>query len=444
MSTELSRRQAGAAVLAGGVLVGAASSASAAHPAAGAEGTRGKGSHWLATWAAVPTAVPSSAVVMLRDQTVRQVVHVSVGGGHLRLRLSNEFGTTALTLDEVRVARRNAGSGTSTLPGTDRAVTFSGAKSVVIPAGSPAVSDPVELRVPSATDLVVSIYVSAPTPVTTMAAFAYQQNEIVSGNATSATRVQPSSVMASWYFLSGVSVLSSTGSAIVALGDSITNGAESTPGTNQRWPDLLAWRLRRAGRGDRPVVNLGVSGNRLLHDANPPQGSPAEGYAHFFGRSVLARFDRDVVAQPGVDTVIMLIGVNDLGHPGTTAPIEETVSAADIIAGYRQVIARCRLAGLQIFGCTILPFKGDTFGFYSEVNAAKRHEINAWIRTSGAFDAVIDVDAVMRDPADPERMRAAYDSGDHLHPSDAGMKALADAVPLRLLTQRDRRSTPIG
>ncbi len=219
---------------------------------------------------------------------------------------------------------------------------------------------------------------------------------------------------------------------MVALGDSITNGFETTVGANRRWPDRLAERLSARGPSELGVLNLGVAGNRLLHDPNPPAGSRAEGYAAFFGQSALRRFDRDVLAQPGVEHVVVLLGVNDLGHPGTSAPLSETVPAEDIIAAHRQLIARAHLAGLRIYGGTITPFGGDTLGFYNATTAAARQVVNRWIRTSAEYDAVVDFDAALRDPADPERMLPSYDSGDHLHPNDAGMQALAAAVPLRL------------
>jgi lysophospholipase L1-like esterase len=216
----------------------------------------------------------------------------------------------------------------------------------------------------------------------------------------------------------------------VALGDSITNGANTVANLNHRWPDLFAQRLR-AARLDHGVANLGVSGNRLLHDPNPPAGSGAVAFAAYFGHSALRRFDRDVLAQPGVRDVIVLLGVNDLGHPGTVAPAGEVVSAADLIGGHRQLIARAHASGLRIFGGTILPFKGDTLGFYSAENERKRSALNRWIRTGGEHDGVVDFDAAMRDPADPLRLNPALDSGDHLHPNDAGMVVMAGAVPLR-------------
>jgi lysophospholipase L1-like esterase len=416
-----------------GTLVAATATTLPGEAAAAAPRTRRRRS--VGTWAAVPTAVPAGGVTTVEDVTVRQVVHTSIGGSSLRLRLTNEFGTQPLHLGEVRVARRDSdGGGSDVLPRTDRRVTFSGRASAAVPAGAPLVSDEIPLRVPERSDLVISIHLPQSTPVTTLHAFAYQENVVAAGNVTGARQVTPTTTMSQWWFLSGVSVTTRDrdASAVVALGDSITNGFETTVGANRRWPDRLAERLAAGGRSDDGMLNLGVAGNRLLHDPNPPAGSPAEGYAAFFGQSALRRFDRDVLVQPGVEHVIVLLGVNDLGHPGTSAPLSETVTAEDIIAAHRQLIARAHLAGLRIYGGTITPFGGDTLGFYNATTAAARQVVNRWIRTSAEYDAVIDFDAALRDPADPERMLPRYDSGDHLHPNDAGMQALAAAVPLHL------------
>ncbi|GAA4596299.1 lysophospholipase L1-like esterase [Actinoplanes octamycinicus] len=395
------------ALTAGAAAAGAlAESPAAAHPA-----------REIASWAAVPTTVPPTAPLVLADQTVRHVVHLSVGGDQVRIRLTNEFGDTPLRIGEVHVRLGDA----------DRRVTFGRRTSVTVPAGAPIVSDPVALRVPGGADLVISVYLPERTPVTTLAAFAFQDNVIAAGNVTAAPSVTPTSTIQQYLFLSGVSVRAS-GGAIVTLGDSITNGANTAPNANHRWPDLLSARLRhRLG-----VANVGVSGNRLLHDPNPPAGSPAVNYAAYFGQSALRRFDRDVLAQPGAEFLVVLLGVNDLGHPGTSAPLDEVVSADDLVWAHRQLIARAHRAGLRAYGATVLPFKDDTLGFYSVENERKRSALNRWIRTSGEYDAVIDFDAAVRDPADPLRLNPAYDSGDHLHPNDAGMAAMAAAVPLRL------------
>ncbi|MFD7658862.1 SGNH/GDSL hydrolase family protein, partial [Actinosynnema sp. NPDC059797] len=381
---------------------------------------------WVATWGTSPTTVPASDTTSFEDQTLRQVVHLSVGGNSVRVRLSNEFGAEPLVIGEARVARR-AGGGSAIEPGTDRRLTFGGRASATVPAGAPLLSDPVALPVRADSDLVVSIHLPERTRGNTVHAFPYQDGWVAAGNVTGARDLTPTAVLGKWHFLTGVSV-SGRGEAVVALGDSITDGAETTRGANRRWPDLLARRFRQDRQlRDLGVVNQGISGNRLLHDPNPPAGHPAEGYANYFGHSALRRFDRDVLAQPGVGHVVVLLGVNDLGHPGTSAPLSEKVSAEDVIGAHRQLIARAHAAGLRIHGGTILPFKGDTLGFHSPENEAARQQVNHWIRTSGEYDGVIDFDRATRDPADPERLRADYDSGDHLHRNDAGMAAMAEA-----------------
>ncbi|WP_328464501.1 SGNH/GDSL hydrolase family protein [Actinoplanes sp. NBC_00393] len=425
----MSTRREVLALASGAALAAAAAPQAAAASAAGRDDANDK--RWVATWAAAPTTIPPGPPLTLSDQTVRHVVHTSVGGDQIRIRLSNEFGTGPLRIGEVRVAvREGAGASTDAVPGTDRRVTFGGRTSVTAPAGAPLVSDPVRLAIKGGADLVVSIYLPMSTPVTTLAAFAFQDNVIATGNVTAARRVTPVQTVGQFLFLSGVSVHART-SSIVTLGDSITNGANTETNANHRWPDLLAARLR-AARLERGVANVGISGNRLLHDPNPPAGSAAEAFAAYFGHSALRRFDRDVVAQPGAAYLVVLLGVNDLGHPGTVAPPDEVVSAEDLIWGHRQLIGRAHQAGLRAYGATVLPFKDDTLGFYTPENERKRAALNHWIRTSGEYDGVIDFDRAVRDPADPLRLAAAFDSGDHLHPNDAGMAAMAAAVPLGL------------
>ncbi|ONI80801.1 GDSL family lipase [Saccharothrix sp. ALI-22-I] len=387
---------------------------------------------WIGAWATSPTTVPASDTTTFENQTLRQIVHLSVGGSTVRVRLSNEFGTQPLVVGEAHVARR-AGTGAAVERGTDRRLTFGGRTSATLPPGTPLLSDPVALPVAADSDLVISIHLPRRTPATTVHAFPFQDGYLAAGNVTGQTDITPTAVLGKWHFLTGVSVTGKRGATVVAFGDSITDGAETTRGANRRWPDVLARRfqddprLRHLG-----VVNEGIAGNRLLHDPNPPAGHPAEGYAAYFGQAALRRFDRDVLAQPGVGHVVVLLGVNDLGHPGTSAPESEKVTAQDIIGAHRQLIARARAQGLRIYGGTITPFRDDTFGFYSPENEAARQEINRWIRTSGEHDAVIDFDRATRDPDQPDRLLPAYDSGDHLHPNDAGMAVMAAAVPLRL------------
>lgn len=424
-----------AALFTGALLLGAALS-----PSASASAQAPAPATWTGTWATAPTTIPKTDTTTFNDQTIRQIVHTSIAGTALRIRLSNEFGKQPLKIGEVHVARRAPGTDEPTIdPATDRELTFSGKSSVTIPAGAPALSDPVTLRVPARSDLVVSLHLPESTPGSTVNSFAAQRSYVAAGNVTGETKIEPQSVTERWYFLTGVSVRATSAgpaatgkaSAAVALGDSIT--ADTTLGTNHRWTDYLAQRLQGPGGPRHPVgvLNKGISGNRLLHDPNPPAGHPAEAYAAYFGESGLKRFDRDVTAQPGVRHVLVLLGVNDLGHPGNIAPLSEKVTGQDLIDGHRQLIARAHERGLRIYGATITPFKNDTLGFYTPENAAARQTFNHWLRTSGEYDGVIDFDAALRDPDDPERLLAAYDSGDHLHTNDAGREAMARAVPLR-------------
>lgn len=423
------------AVLTGAAAAAVAAAGASRAAAAPADHPGGPPRPRVGTWATGPTAVPTSAVTHFEDQTLRQVVHASIGGGAIQVRLSNEFGPTALHVGEVRIAHRAGRAGTDIDPRSDRPVTFGGRTATDVASGAPALSDPVDLEVAPGGDLVVSLYLPARTAVTTVHNAAFQTNVVADGNVTAEASVSPVDEPGQWYFLSGVSVAGERrASAVAAIGDSITNGAFTETNANHRWPDLLAERLRAArGVGDRGVLNLGIGGNRLLHDPNPPPGSDAEDYAAFFGDSALRRFDRDVIAQPGVSHVITLIGVNDLGHPGHAAPESEAVTAEQLIDGHRQLIARAHAAGLSIFGGTMLGFKDAGAALWNPENAAKRSALNDWIRSSGGYDAVIDFDAATRDPADPDRLRTEFDSGDGLHPNDAGMAAMADAVELHLL-----------
>jgi lysophospholipase L1-like esterase len=290
-------------------------------------------------------------------------------------------------------------------------------------------SDPVDLAVPAQSDLAVSLHLPGETQATTVHGNAFQTSYVSEpGNFTAAAAFPARGKITSWPFLTEVDVKAAGAVAIVALGDSITDGSNTTVDTNRRWPDVLARRLQASQDGALApprfgIVNRGIGGNRLLRD--PGEWPP-------FGRAVLARFDRDVLATAGVRHVVLLIGINDIGHPGTGAmPAAEGPTAQDLIAGYRQVIARARTHGIAIHGATLTPFEGTVFpGYYTVPKEAVRQAVNKWMRESGEFDSVIDFDRALRDPAQPARLLPGYDSGDHLHPNDAGMAALAGAIPL--------------
>jgi lysophospholipase L1-like esterase len=375
---------------------------------------------WVATWGASPQ-VPG-APVAISARTVRQVAHVSLGGESIRIRISNAFGSTALPLSEVHVAL--SAGGPSTVPGTDRHVTFGGSPTTSIPPGALVVSDPIHLDVPALANVTVSMWFPGSVSATTEHSLAVQTTWLSPpGNfAGDSTFPSGGTTTTSWYFLNGIEVAASSprAAAVVALGDSITDGYASTVNANHRWPNYLAARLQaRGSTRNVAVVDEGISGNRVLHD--------------FIGPNALARLDRDVLVQSGAAWVVVLEGINDIGIPGAFGLANEQVSADEIIEGHKQVIARAHAQGLRTYGGTLTPFEGTVFpGYYSAEGEAKRQAVNRWIRTSDAYDAVIDFDAAVRDPAAPTRMLPAYDSGDHLHPNDAGYAAMANAVDLRL------------
>ncbi|QOL47986.1 SGNH/GDSL hydrolase family protein [Massilia litorea] len=378
--------------------------------------------HWTGTWGAAPAGPPpSTSLQTFTDQTVRLIVHTSIGGNRVRIRVSNEFGTTPLTVGAARIGLRATGSDVA--PGTDRALTFSGNASITIPAGAPVLSDPVELNVPALADLAISLYLPGTAEANTIHNIASQTNYVsLPGNFTAAATLPVQRTITFWPFLTEVDV-DSAGPSIVALGDSITDGTRSTIDTNNRWPDWLARRLQTVRdpvlgvNGRLGVVNRGISGNRLL-SINPAN--------LLSGRGILERFDRDVLATAGVRYMTLMIGINDIGNSPATNPIP----AADLIAGYRQVIARAHARGIAVFGATLTPFEGA--GYYSPEKEVVRAALNNWIRSSDEFDGVIDFDLATRDPSRPTRFLPAYDSGDHLHPNDLGYQAMGNAVPLTL------------
>jgi lysophospholipase L1-like esterase len=378
---------------------------------------------WVGTWGAGPGGPPLPANTQtFTDQTVRLIVHTSIGGTRVRIRLSNEMGSTPLRIGGAHIALRAGGADIQ--PGTDRPLTFSGFPGITIPPGAPVLSDPVDLNVPALSDLAVSLYLPGTQGATTIHGTASQTNyvSLPGGDFTGAATFPTQRTILSWPFLTEVDV-TGNGAAIVTLGDSITDGTRSTPDTNNRWPDWLARRLQivrdpvagvNAALG---VVNRGISGNRLL--SNPPEGSLA-------GRSIQERFDRDVLATAGVRYMTLMIGINDIGNSSATNP----VTANDLIAGYRQVIARAHAKGIAVFGATLTPFEGA--GYYSPEKEVVRQAVNNWIRSGDEFDGVIDFDRVTRDPSHPARFLPTYDSGDHLHPNDLGYQAMGTAVPLEL------------
>jgi lysophospholipase L1-like esterase len=377
--------------------------------------------HWVGTWAASPqmspedASSPKSPDAGFINQSLRMIVRVSIGGKELRVRFSNAFGSSAVMLGAAHVAL--AGKGAAILPGTDRALTFSGQPSFSIPPGAMVISDSVHLDVPPLTSLAVSVFLPAATGPATWHALGNQTTFISApGDFTSSADMPVAKTAESWYWLSGIDVLASDRTAaVVTLGDSITDGMASTLDANHRWPDILAEQLvQRRGGAPLAVLNEGISGNRLLHD--------------FAGPNALARFDRDVLAQDGVRYLIVLEGINDIGWPHIPDAkyAGDAVSANDIIAALQQIAERAHAHGIRVYGGTLTPFGG---AFYETPDGeAEREAVNQWIRTSGAFDGVIDFDKLTRDPSHPQQFLSAYDSGDHLHPGDAGYEAMGRAA----------------
>lgn len=390
---------------------------------------------WVGTWAASQQLTEDANLPPtpgFADTTLRQIVHVSIGGSRVRLRFSNTFGRTALTLRSVHVAG-SAGGG-AIRPANDRALTFRGRSSVTVPEGALIVSDPVDFDLPPLSDLAVTIYVrGAPVDITGHPG-SRTTSYLQTGDAVSAPDLPAAVRVDHWYFLSGVDVLADrSAGAIAILGDSITDGRGSTTNGNDRWSDHLARRLQsRKASAHVAVLNHGIGGNRLLRDG--------------LGPNALSRFDRDVVAQPGVRWLIVLEGINDIGTgPGARAKGEAAATAEDVIGAYEQIVERAHAHGIRVYGSTIMPFEGFTYAnYFTPEGEADRRKVNEWIRTSGRFDAVIDFDAVTRDPERPSRLSSKIDGGDHLHPSAAGYRIMADAIELTLFAnQPEVRRVPI-
>ena len=386
---------------------------------------------WIATWTASPQPVweadflaPVKVPRNLWGQTVRQMATVSIGGKQIRVVLSNEYGDRPLKIGAAQVALADKGSAIAA--GSGKPLTFGGSPSIVIPPGAPAMSDPVDLPVPALGTVAVSFFVPDVTPVTTFHWDARQTMYIVAGNKVAETDFKPDSTIVARILLSEILVdRPANARAIVTFGDSITDGDSSTVDANHRWPDVLARRLVDAGGPPVAVLNQGISGARILTDR--------------MGVNALARFDRDVLRHRHADTVILMMGINDIGWPDSILdPIAPAPSAEDVISGYKQLIARAHLHKMRIIGATLTPFE-ETFkgtpleGYYNADKEKKRQAINKWIRESGAFDGVLDFDAVVRNPNRPSYIQAIYDAGDHLHPNDAGYKAMAESIDLKLL-----------
>src|SRR5882672_505144 len=350
------------------------------------------------------------------NQTLRQIVHVSVGGDRVRVVLSNAFGTAPLEIGAADVGLRDKDA--AVVAGSVKPLTFAGKSKATILAGATLVSDAVAIKVAPVSDLVIDLYVPgdlgvSPSPVTTHGGASQTNYLSETGDHTGEPGFKVAGQTRSWFLLARVEVPASANTrAVVTFGDSITDGAASTVDTNNRWPDGLARRLAEQSGGSVAVLNAGISGNRVLGDGA--------------GVSALARFDRDVLMQTGVTHVVVMEGINDIG----VARNDANPSADDLIAGQKQLIERAHARGLKIIGATLTPYDGAAY--CTPEGEAKRQALNQWIRTSGAYDGVIDFDKATRDAAAPSKFAATADSGDHLHPRDAGYKAMADSIDLTL------------
>ena len=404
------------------------------------------GEHWVGTWSTsevgrpqappqapaqagpppfMPNQCPPNAAPAARgfvhfsNQTLRQIVHSSIGGSRVRVVLSNRYGTAPLAIGAAHVALRDKEA--SIQAASARQLTFSGRPTFTIPPGAVVYSDPVNLTVPQMSDLAIDLFLpgdtNTPAPLT-MHTGAFQTSYVSeTGNHAGAAKLPTASTTQNWFIVYRVDVAAPASvGGLVVFGDSITDGTRSTPDTNNRWPDRLVRRMLSQSRPlQMGLMNAAIAGNRVLSDA-----------AFQAGINALARFEHDVAAQPGVTHVVFMEGINDIGQ----ARENPAPSAEDVIAGHKQIIERAHARGLKIYGATLTPFYGAAY--YTEVGEAKRQAVNEWIRNSRAYDGVIDFDKATRDPGDPKKFLAAYDSCDHLHPSDAGYKAMADTIDLGL------------
>lgn len=385
---------------------------------------------WVGSWAASQQLVePQNALSQddLRDCTLRQIAHLSLGGTRLRVHLSNRFGASPLRFVSVHIARSVAASSSKIETATDTALTFSGTAEVTVPAGADYVSDPVDFRAAPLSDVAITVHLERPPAEETGHPGSRATSYVTHGNHVSDADLADAKKVEHWYFISGIDVPTpKTAAAIVTLGDSITDGHGATTDANNRWPDVLAKRLQgNAATREISVLNHGIGGNRILLDG--------------LGPNALARFDHDVLAQPGARYLIVLEGINDIGtlsREHEVPAVEHESLVHSITAAYEQMVVRAHAHGIEVFGATILPFVGSDYYHPGAAAEADRQAINTWIRAPGHFDAVFDLDQVARDPVHPERLKTEFDSGDHLHPSPEGYEAMANAIPLSLFTLR--------
>ncbi|MGB6158521.1 MAG: SGNH/GDSL hydrolase family protein [Acidobacteriaceae bacterium] len=381
---------------------------------------------WIGTWAAsqqIPEPQNSLPTDDLRDATLRQIVRISVGGVTLRVHLSNAFGADSLHFTAVHIARPLSPASAAIDPASDKPLTFGGSTDVTIPAGAETISDPIDYPIAALSNLAITFHLDAPPTRETGHPGSRSTSYYLHGDFVSAANLPDAKRIDHWYQLSGIDVLAAPpAGSIVALGDSITDGHATTTNGNDRWTDVLGERLQASpATHNIGVLNQGIGGNHLLTDG--------------LGPNVLARFDRDVIAQPGVRWLIVFEAVNDLGgltRLGDVPPAEHAAFVARILVAYQQIIDRAHAHGIEVIGATITPFAGSDYYHPGPATEADRQAINAWILAPGHFDAVLDFDKVVRDPAHPDRMLPADDCGDHLHPGPAGYRAIGESIPLKL------------
>lgn len=380
--------------------------------------------HWVGTWTAAPVEkAVAPGQPSLANATYRNIVHISLGGDAVRVQFTNEFGKEQLVVAGVHLAL-SAGKG-AIQPGTDHALTFGGKPQVTIPSGAMIFSDPVPLRAGAFSDLTISFYLPEQSiQQATCHPLSSATNFVAPGDETADPNLLSARAVSDWCFVKGVDVsgknaksVAAKPAAIVAFGDSITDGAKSTRDSNSRWPDILAQRLQANKKtANISVLNEGISGNRLLHDKAGP--------------NALARFDRDVLAQSGVKYLILFEGINDIGHTAQPLDPSDVITANQIILALAQMAMRAHEHGIKVYGATLAPYVGAKY--YSDKGEQIRQSVNSWIRTAQIFDGVIDFDKITRDPNNPSAYLPTVDSGDHLHPNDAGYKTMGDAIDLSL------------
>ena len=374
---------------------------------------------WVGTWAASPfDGDPWHTIPTLVESTLREIVHTSIAGKSVRVRLTNEFGKEPLRIDAATIA---ISAGVSSIDAASlHDLTFGGSPSIVIPPGAEVLTDPVAMATPASANLAISIYLPLQqVSDVSVHSSAQQDNFIQTGNHVRDASFAEPVITPSWYFLKGVDVEPAIAhaAAIVAFGDSITDGALSTENANHRWPDYFSTRLQsNSATAHLAVLNEGIGGNCVL--------------IHCVGQNALARFDRDVLAQTGVKYVIVLESINDIGALHNPNVPNYKLTAEDLEQGLAQLVIRAHEHGIRVFGATLTPYKGA--GYFTENGEHIRQAVNHWIRTSGIFDATIDFDKATGDPANPLTFAPQYDSGDHLHPKDAGYAAMADSIDLSL------------